>query len=447
MTLKKITELLLSPKDYPTLKDMFSKMIAADIAELLEHIDDKKTIIAFRLLSKDMAVDVFAHLSPEKQSTISKLTNEDDLSAIVNELFFDDKIDFLEEMPANIVRKILKNSTETERKLINQFLKYPNNSAGGLMTIELVDLNKQMTVAQALERIRANAPDKETIYTCYCIDSHRKLEGFVSLKDLILASPETVVEDIMRKDVLSVNTHEDQEHIASLFKKYDLLSLPVVDHEHRLVGIITVDDVVDVIEKENTEDFYLMAAVRGTTMKDKLLQVSVPNAIRFRLPWLIITLFGGMLAGGVIQVFEETLTAVIVLAMFIPVIMDMGGDVGIQTSTIVIRGLATGDINKKNVWKSLVREVVIGITMGVICGVVIGTAGQLWQGVPMLGVAVGGAMIATMTVASFVGAFLPVIFNRFGVDPAVVSGPLITTIKDVTGLLIYFGVATLVMGI
>ncbi|MBS4008383.1 MAG: magnesium transporter [Clostridium sp.] len=446
MTLKELTKLS-SMKDYATLKNVLSEMFAADIAELLEHTDDKNSILAFRLLSKDMAVDVFAHLSTEKQSAISKLTNEDELSEIVNGLFFDDKIDFLEEMPANLVKKILKNSTETERKLVNQFLKYPNNSAGSLMTIEFVDLNKQMTVAQAFERIRTTALDKETIYTCYCVDSHRKLEGSVSLKDLIMASPETVIEDIMRKELVSVNTHEDQEYIASVFKKYDLLSLPVVDHERRLVGIITVDDVVKVIEKENTEDFYLMAAVHGTTMKDKLLQVSVLNAIRFRLPWLIITLFGGLLAGGVIGVFEEALTAVIVLAMFIPVIMDMGGDVGIQTSTIVIRGLATGDINNKNVWKCLMREVVIGITMGVICGVVIGAAGQLWQGVPMIGVAVGGAMIATITVSSFVGAFMPVIFDRFGVDPAVVSAPLITTIKDITGLVIYFGIATLVMGI
>ena len=447
MTLKKLMELLSSTNDYPTLKDMFAGMLAADIAELFERIDDKRTIVAFRLLSKDMAVDVFAHLSAEKQSAISKLTNEDELSIIVNELFFDDKIDYLEEMPANIVKRILKNSTETERKLINQFLKYPDNSAGGLMTIELVDLNKSMTVTQAFERIRANAPDKETIYTCYCVDSHRRLEGTVSLKDLILASPETVIEEIMRKEALSVNTHEDQEHIADLFKKYDLLSLPVVDHEKRLVGIITVDDVVDVIERENTEDFHMMAAVHGKVKNDKLLQVSVPHAIRLRLPWLIITLFGGMLAGGVIQIFEEALTAVIVLAMFIPVIMDMGGDIGIQTSTIVIRGLATGDINKKNVMESLFREVWIGISMGVICGVVVGAAGQIWQDVPMLGVAVGGAMITTITVASFLGAFLPIIFERLGVDPAVVSGPLITTIKDITGLLIYFGIATLVMGI
>ena len=447
MTLKKLMELLSSTNDYPTLKDMFSGMLAADIAELFEHIDDKRTIVAFRLLSKDMAVDVFAHLSAEKQSAISKLTNEDELSIIVNELFFDDKIDYLEEMPANIVKRILKNSTETERKLINQFLKYPDNSAGGLMTTELVDLNKRMTVTQAFERIRANAPDKETIYTCYCVDSHRRLEGTVSLKDLILASPETVIEEIMRKEALSVNTHEDQEHIADLFKKYDLLSLPVVDHEKRLVGIITVDDVVDVIERENTEDFHMMAAVHGKVKNDKLLQVSVPHAIRLRLPWLIITLFGGMLAGGVIQIFEEALTAVIVLAMFIPVIMDMGGDIGIQTSTIVIRGLATGDINKKNVMESLFREVLIGISMGVICGVVVGAASQIWQGVPMLGVAVGGAMIATIAGASFLGAFLPIIFERLGVDPAVVSGPLITTIKDITGLLIYFGIATLVMGI
>lgn len=446
MTLFQLSQLLFA-KDYPTIRKELASMLAADIAELLEHTDDKLSIIVFRLLSKDAAADVFSHMSPEKQIALSRLTNDEELAIIVNELFFDDKIDFLEEMPAYVVKKILKNSSETERKLVNHFLNYPDSSAGGLMTIEFVDLNKHMTVAQALEKIRATAPNKETIYTCYCTDAYRKLEGTVSLKDLILASPATAVEEIMQKEVLSVDTHEDQEHIAALFQKYDLLSLPVVDHEKRLVGIITVDDVVDVIEKENTEDFHMMAAVYGKSRRDKLLQGSVPNAIRLRLPWLIITLFGGMLAGGIIQIFEEALTAVIVLAMFIPVIMDMGGDVGIQTSTIVIRGLATGDINKENVWKCLIREIMIGISMGVICGVVIGIAGQIWQGVPMLGVAVGGAMITTITGASFLGAFLPVIFNRVGVDPAVVSGPLITTIKDITGLLIYFSIASLVMGI
>jgi len=446
MTHKKLTELL-SKKDFPTLKNMLFGMLPADIAELLEHVDDKWTIVVFRLLSKDLAVDVFAHLSSEKQVTISKLSNENELNDIVNDLFFDDKIDFLEEMPANIVKKILKNSSETERRLINQFLKYPDSSAGGLMTIEYIDLNKTMTVAQALDKIRTDAPDKETIYTCYCLDPYRKLEGTVSLKDLVLASPDNIIEGIMHKEVLSVNTHEDQEHIATLFKKYDLLSLPVVDHEKRFVGIITVDDVVDVIEKENTEDFHKMAAVHGGVKKDRLLQSSIPYAIRLRLPWLIITLFGGMLAGGVIQVFEETLTSIIVLAMFIPVIMDMGGDVGIQTSTIVIRGLATGDINKKNLWECMIREILIGISMGVICGIVIGAAGQIWQNVPKLGLAVGGAMITTISTASFLGAFLPVFFNRIGVDPAVVSGPLITTIKDISGLVIYFTIASLVMGI
>jgi len=446
MTFEKLTRLL-SEKNYPTLKGMLDGMRPADIAEFLDQLDAKNTVIVFRLLPKDLAADVFSHIPSEKQAAIYMLINENELAETVKELFFDDKIDFLEEMPANVVKKILKNSSEAERKLINQFLQYPDSSAGGLMTIEFVDLLKNMTVAQALDRIRATAPDKETVYTCYCIDSQRKLEGTVSLKDLVMAAPDVIVDDIMQKDTLWVDTHEDQEDVAALFKKYDLLSLPVVDREKRLVGIITVDDVMDVIDRENTEDFYLMAAVHGGAKKDKLLQVSIPTAIRLRLPWLIITLFGGILAGGVIGIFEETLASVLVLALFIPVIMDMGGDVGIQTSTIVIRGLATGDINKKNVWGSLTREIVIGVSMGVICGIVVGVAGEIWKGVPLLGVAVGGAMIATMTVASFLGAFLPILFDRIGQDPAVVSGPLITTIKDVTGLLIYFGIASLVMGI
>ncbi|HSV32178.1 MAG TPA: magnesium transporter [Atribacteraceae bacterium] len=440
---------LLSEKNYSVIKNTFAGMHPADIADILEQLDAKGTIVAFRLLPKNLAVDVFAHSTSAKQASISLLTNENELAEIVNELYFDDKIDFLEEMPANIVKRILKNSTESERKLINQFLKYPDFSAGSLMTTEFVDLKEHMTVAQSLETIRTTALNKETVYTCYCIDSHRQLKGTVSLKDLVLASPDVTVGEIMQKDVLSVETQDDQEQVAALFKKYDLLSLPVVDHEKRLVGIITVDDVIDVIERENTEDSYLMAAVsKGSSpKKDKLLEVSIPSAIRLRLPWLIITLLGGMLAGGVIEFFEESLAAAIVLAAFIPVIMDMGGDVGIQSSTIVIRGLATGDITQNNVWKCLWREILIGTFMGVICGVVVGAAGQIWQGVPKLGVAVGGAMITTMTVASFLGAFLPTLFHRIGIDPAVVSGPLITTIKDITGLVIYFTIASVVMGI
>jgi len=445
MTLNKLLKLL-STKDYLAIKNELANLFAADIAELLEQIEDKHSIVVFRLLAKDLAVDVFAHLTMKKQIALSKLTNDDELSEIVNELYFDDKIDFLEEMPANIVKNILKNSSENERRLINQFLHYPDSSAGSLMTTEFVDLKKHMTVAQALDIIKATAPNKETIYTSFCIDSNRKLEGTVSLRELILSPSDTVVEEIMCKEVLKVDTHDDQEHVVELFKKYDLLSLPVVDHESRLVGIITIDDVTDVVEKENTEDFHKLAAIYGNT-KDKLLEGSVPNAVLLRLPWLIITLFGGMLAGGIIQVFEESLTSVIALAVFIPVIMDMGGDIGIQTSTIVIRGLATGDIKSGNIWKCLIRETLIGVTMGVVCGTVIGFVGQIWQGVPMIGVAVGGAMIATIAVSSVLGAFLPVLFNRIGVDPAVVSGPLITTIKDITGLLIYFNIASLVMGI
>jgi magnesium transporter len=298
MDFDKVNKLLLE-KNYPALKIELENIQAADIAEFLEGLEEKQALLLFRLLSKETAVQVFSYLSVEKQVELCSIVNEKELSDILKDLYFDDKIDLLEEMPANVVKKILRNTSEVERKLINQFLMYPEYSAGSLMTIEFVDLKKEMLVKDALERIRKTALDKETIYTCYVMDEERHLEGIVSLKDLVLSPPDKKVGEIMYADPISVNTHDDQEYIADIFKKYDLLAVPVIDNEHRLVGIITVDDIVDVIEEETTEDFHRMAAVQP--IEGEYLDIGVLTLARKRLPWLLVLMVSATFAGYIIR--------------------------------------------------------------------------------------------------------------------------------------------------
>ncbi|HSV75476.1 MAG TPA: magnesium transporter [Bacteroidales bacterium] len=439
----------LQKKDLNSLRQKLKELDSFQIAATIEDLPKPNDVFLFRLLPRELAKEIFKHLSHDKQEEIveSFAKNLGEITNLLNDLDPDDRTAFLEELPGEVTQKLLQYLSEHERSIAIKLLGYPEDSIGRLMTPEYVSVKPSFTIAKTLDHIRKFGQDSETLNNIYVVDDSQVLIDEIRIKEIILASPEKLISDLMDYRFVALRPDEDQERAIRTFSDYDRVALPVVDTNGILLGIVTIDDMMDVAEEETTEDFHKMAAVSGKAMRDKLLQVSVPNAIRLRLPWLIITLFGGMLAGGVIQIFEEALSAVIVLAMFIPVIMDMGGDIGIQTSTIVIRGLATGDINRKNAAKCMMREIRIGISMGVICGIVVGIAGQIWQGVPMLGVAVGSAMIATITVATFLGALLPVLFNRIGVDPAVVSGPLITTIKDITGLLIYFTIASLVMGI
>jgi len=439
----------LQKKDLISLRQKLKELDSFQIAATIEDLPKPNDVFLFRLLPRELAKEIFKHLSHDKQEEIveSFAKNLGEITNLLNDLDPDDRTAFLEELPGEVTQKLLQCLSEQERSIAIKLLGYPEDSIGRLMTPEYVSVKPSFTIAKTLDHIRKFGQDSETLNNIYVVDDNHVLIDEIRIKEIILASPEKLISDLMDYRFVALRPDEDQEKAIRTFSDYDRVALPVVDTNGILLGIVTIDDMMDVAEEETTEDFHKMAAVSGKSMRDKLLQVSVPNAIRLRLPWLIITLFGGMLAGGVIQIFEEALSAVIVLAMFIPVIMDMGGDIGIQTSTIVIRGLATGDINRKNATKCMMREIRIGISMGVICGIVVGIAGQIWQGVPMLGFAVGSAMIATITVATFLGALLPVLFNRIGVDPAVVSGPLITTIKDITGLLIYFTIASLVMGI
>ncbi len=437
---------LLQDKRYSVIREAFKEAQVADIAEFLDDLNSKTALLLFRLLPKEMAADVFSYLSSEQQSEISMLVNERELAAILADLDFDDKIDFLEEMPANVVKRILKGASETERKLINQFLNYPEDSAGSLMTIELVDLKKEMVVGDALDRIRKIAPDNESIYTCYAIDAQRRLEGTVSLKDLVLVGQDKRVEDVMQKDPICVHTHEDQETIADIFKKYDLLSLPVVDQEKRLVGIITIDDIVDVIEQENTEDFHRMAALQPST--EEYLSEGVFSLAKKRILWLLILMVSATFTGHIIQHYELALEAVIALAIFIPMLMDTAGNAGAQASTLVIRSIALGEVSIRDIFKVIFKEIRVSLLVGIVMAVVNFLRILYLVKFPVeIALTVSLTLLVTVILAKVIGGVLPILAKQVNVDPAIMASPLITTIVDALALLVYFSLAGMFMDI
>jgi magnesium transporter len=443
MDLELIRELL-QQKKYSLLKEKLLKEQNADIAEYINEMDAKTSVLVFRLLPKEIAADVFAYLAVEKQTELSMLVNEKELQSILEDLYFDDKIDFLEEMPAYVVKRILKNASETERRLINQFLNYPEDSAGSLMTIEFMDLKKEMLVIEALERIRKNASGKVTIYTCYVTDASRRLEGIVSLKDLVVADNNKKIEEIMRGEIISAKTLDDKEDIANLMKKYDLLAMPVTDNENRLVGIITVDDIVDVIEEENTEDFHKMATVGKINMS--LLDASPLLLIQKRLPWLLVLVFMNIFSGAGIAYFEETISTAIALVFFLPLLIGSGGNAGSQSATLMIRSLAVGDVKIGDWFRLLRKEVFVALLLGVVMGLAVSVIGVFRAGIDVA-IVVTLAMIAVIIVGSTIGMSLPFIFTKLKLDPATASGPLVTSMVDITGILIYFSIATWYLGI
>lgn len=443
MNYEKMHELL-KEKNYGLLKEELTKGQIADVAEFIEELEAKDSLLVFKLLPKETAAETFSFLPIEDQSKLSGLVNEEELLDILEELSFDDKIDLLEEMPANAVKRILKDAPETERKLINHFLNYPEDSAGSIMTIEFVDLKKEMPVKEALKRIRDVALEKETIYTSYVIDSSRHLEGIVSLRDLVIASPDEKIEEIMTKKMIAVNTSDDKEHVAELIQKYDLLAIPVIDNEGRLVGIITIDDIIDVIEQETTEDFHKMATVGK--MNVNLLDASPWFMVKKRLPWLMILIFMNIFSGAGIAYFEDTIQAVVALVFFLPLLIDSGGNAGAQSATLMIRSLAIGDVKVKDWFKLLRKEFVIAVALGLLMGAAVSVIGII-RGGPDVAVVVASSMVLMVIVGSTIGMSLPFLFSKFDIDPATASGPLVTSISDIVGVLIYFSIATWYLGI
>lgn len=431
---------------YGQAKEEILHLKIADIAQLFEEIDQYKMLIIFRILPKDLSSEVFTYMSNELKRYVIQSITDDEAISILDDLFLDDTIDLLEEMPSNVVKRILQNTNEKTRAIINQFLNYPVDSAGSLMTIEYVDLKKDMTVKQALQNIKENGLDKETINTCYVIDNNRVLEGVISLRKLILNEESTLIKDIMEPDVISVNTSDDQEKVSGLFKKYDYNVIPVLDNENRLVGIITVDDILDVIDQENTEDLQKMAAMQPSD--EEYLKTDNWILAKNRIPWLLVLMVSAAFTGNIIKRFETALQSVLVLASFIPMLMDTGGNSGSQSSTLVIRGLALGELHPRDILKVLQKELCISLMVGlVLSSVNFLRIYYLEKNDILIAMAVSITLFITIILSKVVGGILPIAAKKMKLDPAIMAGPLITTIVDAVALFIYFSIATWLLGI
>ena len=437
---------LLFTRQFRKLKDILTEMNEVDIATFIEELDSEKTVVVFRMLPKELASDVFACLEVDKQEHIINSITDYELGTIVDDLFADDAVDMLEELPASVVKRVLKNARPDTRKLINQFLNYPDNSAGSIMTAEYVGLKQSMTVEQAFAYIRKNGVDKETIYTCYVMDEKRRLEGVVTVKDLLMNPYEEVIGNIMDTHVIKAFTTEDQEEVADSFQKYDLLSLPVVDHEERLVGIVTVDDVVDVMEQEATEDFEKMAAMLPS--EKPYLKTGVFQLAKNRIAWLLILMVSSMITGGILAKYEAAFAVIPLLVTFIPMLTDTGGNAGSQSSTMIIRGMAVGEIEPGDLFKVLWKELRVGVIVGMILGFVnYVRLVILYPGREMLCLTVVLSLMATVIIAKTIGCMLPIAAKVFHMDPAIMAAPLITTIVDAVSLIIYFQLACTLLGL
>ena len=433
-------KLLLQNHQYKELKSALSEMNEVDIAQFLSELPQDLMVYVFRALDKDTASDVFAELPVDIQQQIILSITDQELSVIIEALAVDVAVDMLGEMPSNAVTRVLRNAKSDTRKEINQFLNYPDNSAGSVMTAEFTDLKKDMSVKDAIAHIRSTGEDRETIYNCYVIDSSRKLLGEITVKTLLLAPDTAIVGDLMETSVICVNTLEDQEEAARLLDKYNLLALPVVDSENRLVGIITIDDAVNVIRQETTEDFQVMAATAPS--EQSYLKTSVWVLARNRIVWLLVLMISDMISGGILGSFEGALTALPVLITFIPMLTDTGGNAGSQASTLIIRGLALKEITVHDFFPVLWKE----IRVAVLCGAVLSLFNYIrliivYPGQFAMAATVAAAMFCTVLMAKAIGGILPLIATRFKMDPALMASPLITTIVDAGSLLIYLNIA------
>lgn len=451
-SLEKILELL-EEKRYFMARDELLKYNAVDIAELLEEVTEEMeiemTIILFRLLPKDISVEVFSELPSDDQVEIVNGITDKEITFIVQEMDFDDKIDVLEELPANVVDKILEKTPKNERKLINTFLNYPDTCAGSLMTPDYISLQKDWTVGKALEYIKEVGMDAETIYTCYVKDSGRKLIGIVSLSTLVITDDGTRIKDIMRTDYVWENVYEDQEEVSEDFKKYGFLALPVVDNEHRLVGIITVDDILDVMEEEATEDIERMNGVIDFENSDKgYLDKSVWQHALNRLPWLLILMVAYIFTGMIISNFEGRLSEIICLVSYMPMLMGTGGNTGSQAATLIIRGLATDEVDTSDVLKILWKEIRIGALIGVILSTFnFARVCLLDRQEPIIALTVCAAMLLIVIIGKVLGSMVPLLVKKLNLDPALIANPAISSVSDMVALSIYFAMATIFLGL
>ena len=445
LTLEEVLELL-ATKQYTKLRQSLAELNEADVAALLEELNEEQLLRVFRILPKDLAADVFSYMEPENQQTVIKALSDRETANIINNLMADDATDLLEEMPANMVKKILANANAETRRDINHLLRYPEDSAGSIMTVEYVDLKENLTVEGAIARIREVGLDSETINVCYVLDAQRRLLGTVALRYLLLSDPQEKIGNIMHENVIALGTLMDQEAVADQFKKYDFTTMPVVDNENRLVGIITVDDIMDIMVEETTEDLEKMAAI---VPSDKpYMRTGIFETFKKRIPWLLLLMVSATFTGAILTRFEDALSACAVLIAFIPMLMDTGGNAGGQASVTVIRGLSLGEIEYRDVPKVIFKEV----RVAVLCGVCLAAANfvklLLFDKVGiMVAFVVCITLVAAVLMAMLVGCLLPIGAKRIGFDPAVMASPFITTIVDALSLLIYCSVARMLLGL
>ena len=444
---EELTELVQNRK-YTQLAEELTHINEVDAADFISSLDSNtQKMVVFGLLEKDVAADVFANMDRDSQQALISSLNDQQLSTIIEDLATDDAVDMIGELPANIVRKILRIAKPDTRSLINTYLRYPEDSVGSIMTAEFVDLKKTMTVKEAISRIRAVGEDKETIYTCYVTDEKHHLEGIVTIRDLLLAKDDAVVDSLMEKDVISVTTLDDQEKAALLFRKYDFLSMPVVDKENRLVGIVTVDDAVDVMSDEATEDFEKMAAMQPS--EKPYLKTGVFELARNRIVWLLVLMISGMVSGSILSHYESAFVLIPILVSFVPMLTDTGGNAGSQASTMIIRGLALGELTPHDWFRIVWKE----IRVAVICGTILATVNfarimLTYRNVQVtVALTVSLTMVCTVCMAKVLGATLPIVAKKLHLDPALMASPMLTTIVDALTLIIYFTVAKELLGI
>ena len=446
--LEKILQLL-KDRNMESLKTLLNSSEEVEILNIFPELSDKEQVVVFRLLSKDNALLVFEELDTDDQHNLMLSFSDSQKTEYVNELAPDDRVKLLDELPAAVTKRLLQSISPEEREMTNLLMGYEAQTAGRIMTPEYVRINKNMTATEALERVKQNAVEKETIYTIYITDEKRRLEGILSLRDLLIAKPDAKIETIMEKISITVSTDTDQEEVARLLQRLDWLAVPVVDKEGFLVGIVTIDDAIDVLEDEATEDIYSQAGLvagKEANRSEALIHGNLWKIWKVRLPFLLITLCMGVLSGSVISSFEEVLESVAAVAFFIPMIMDMGGTVGTQSSTVFARGVVLGHIDMKRFFKHFTKEVGVGASIGLIAGAASGTVAFIWQGEPRLGLAVGLALSITVTLASLLGFLVPFLLLKLNVDQAAGSSPIITSLKDISGLVIYFLLASALLG-
>lgn len=441
---------LLESKRYATLKDIFITLQPVDIAAMFDEMPEESLALLFRLLPKELAAETFVEMDDDAQELLIHGFSDTELKEVVDELYVDDAVDLIEEMPANVVMRILRQADPEMRRTINEVLNYPEDSAGSIMTTEFVSLRPTMTVSDSIKRIRRTGVDKETIYTCYVIDNNRKLIGMVSIKTLLLSDEDEVITDIMESNVISVNTLDDQEHVANQFNKYNFLAIPVVDRENRLVGIVTVDDAIDVMQEETTEDMEMMAAITPT---DKpYMKTGVFETYAKRIPWLLILMISATFTGMIISSYEDALAAQVVLTAFIPMLMDTGGNSGSQASVTIIRGLSLDEIKFRDLPRVIFKECRVAL----LCGTTLAVANFIklmifdLNGKPdalMTALVVCLTLVCTVFVAKIIGCMLPMVAKKIGFDPAVMASPFITTAVDAVSLIMYFQIAKIFLNI